>query len=155
MKHSVYTTHVGPRLHRHRLVHTRTHIHTRAHAPVSRIRTQAHTYTGWLESSVGRRESHSINTPRCLHPQERRCTPSTPPPLSLSLSPFLSHPPSLSLLSFSPLYPPTTPLHRGRRVRPPLEKRDDTVETGFRPAEDSARKILGSAEFFDTRSWTM
>lgn len=61
-----------------------------------------------------RRESHSINTPRCLlrlHPQKRRCTPSIPPLSFLSFS-----------FSFSLLFTAYTPLLRGQRIRPPPRK---------------------------------
>lgn len=68
-------------------------------------RTQTLAYTGWLESGGGRRESHSINTPRCLlrlHPQERRSTPVA------SRTPLAYQPASpLSLLLLDVLFAPT------------------------------------------------
>jgi len=129
VKHSVYTTHVGPWLHR-RLVHTYMRTYTYAHA---------HAYTGWPESGVGldARATRSIrHVASCAStPRNRWCTPSTS---FSSLSLFLSYP---------LFYPLATPLHRGRRVRPPPGKRDDTVETGFRPAEDSERKYFAQQNF--------
>ena len=125
VKHSVYTTHVGPWLHRHRLVHTYTHAH-------------AHAYTGWSESGVGldaratRSIHHVASTPR-----NRWYTPSTPP---LSLL-FLSFSLPSSLLSTGyPSAPWPT-------CSPTPGKRDDTMETGFRPAEDSERKYSAQQNF--------
>lgn len=125
VKHSVYTTHDGLWLHRHRLVHTYTR------ARVYRVARK------WRWS---RRESHSINTPRCLlrlHPQKP------------SVHPFHAAP---CLFSFS-LSLPSSPLSTGYpsapwpTCSPTLGKRDDTVETGFRPAEDSGRKYFAQQNF--------
>lgn len=140
MKHSVYTTHVGSWLHRHRLVHTYTRTYTHAHA-----------YTGWPESGVGldARATRSIrHVASCAStPRNHRCTPTTPALsllfLFLSFSPILSSIHRLPLCTVADVF--AHPWEEGR-----------TVETGFRPAEDSGKEILRSAEFFDTRSsWTM
>lgn len=133
MKHSVYTTHVGPWLHRHRLVHTYTrtyiHTHTRTRIP-----------GGPKVALVSTRESHSINTPRCLlrlHPQKPSGAPLPRRPCLFSFS--------FSLLS-SPLSTgyPSAPWPT---CSPTPGKRDDTVETGFRPAEDSERKYSAQQNF--------
>ena len=61
----------------------------------------AHLYRVARKRCGSRRESHSINTPRCLlrlHPQERRSTPvSSLPPLAYQPASPLSLPLSLSL----------------------------------------------------------
>lgn len=114
----------------YRLVHTYTYTYTHAHA---------HAYTGWPESGVGldARATRSIrHVASCAStPRNRRCTPSTPPPSLL----FLSF--SSSLLSTG--YPSAS----WPTCSPTPGKRDDTVETGFRPAEDSGRKYSAQQNF--------
>lgn len=131
MKHSVYTTHVGSWLHRHRLVHTYTRTYTHAHA-----------YTGWPESGVGldARATRSIrHVASCAStPRNRRCTPTTPALsllfLFLSFSPILSSIHRLPLCTVADVF--AHPWEEGR-----------TVETGFRPAEDSGRKYSAQQNF--------
>lgn len=103
-----------------------------------------HGYTGWLESGIGldARATRSIPTlPPAPSPPgiPRRCTPSTPPLSLLFLFLFAS----FSLLSAG--YPSTTwPTCSFAHSR----ERDDTVETGFRPAEDSGRKYSAQQKIF-------
>lgn len=135
MKHSVCTTHVGPWLHRHRLSHI--HIHTRKRTS----RTQPTRIPGGPKVVlVDARATRSIR-------HVASCT-STPRNVGAPLPrrPCLfSFPLSFSSSLLSANYFPSTPWPT---YSPTPEKRDDTVETGFRPAEDSGRKVLGSAEFF-------
>lgn len=150
MKHSVYTAHVGSWLHRHRdsFIYVYVYIHTYVYVhmyTLSLADTYAdpHVYRVTRKWYWSRRESHSINTPRCLlrpHPQERRCTPSTPPLSLLFLSLSLSLPFS-SLSTRLPLYNVADVFAHSR-------EKDDTVETGFRPAEDSGRKYFAQQKIF-------
>lgn len=142
MKHSVYTTHVGLWLHRHRLVHTHTRAYTHAHA---------HAYTGWPESGVGldARATRSIRhvTSCASTPRNRRCTPSTPPLsllfLFLSFSPILSSIHRLPLCTVADVF--AHPREEGRYGG-----------NGLSAGRRLGKEILRSAEFFDTRfSWTM
>lgn len=136
VKHSVYTTHVGSWLHRHRLVHTRTHIYIRTCARVYRVARK------WRWS---RRASHSINTlpPAPPPPTNRRCTPTTPLSLLfLSFSPILSSIHRLPLCTVADVF--AHPPGRG------------TIRWKRAFGRRLGKEILRSAEFFDTRSsWTI
>lgn len=95
-----------------------------------------------------RRESHSINTPRCLlrpHPQERRCTPSTPLLSLLFLSLFL-------FLCRSLLYLPDYPSTTWPTCSPTPEKGTIRWKRAFgRPKTREGNTSL-SRKFFDTHS---
>jgi len=115
VKHSVYTTHVGPRLHKRRIVR----VHVRISACVCACaractRTQTHTYTGWPESgvSLGARATRSIrhvascaSTPRNVGAPLPRCS------YLSSLSLFLSFSLSLRCLCSSRSYLLWPPLY--------------------------------------------
>lgn len=137
MKHSVYTTHVAPWLHRHRLLHI--HIHTRKRTSRGYVRRSTRIPGGPKVVLVDARATRSIHhVASCASTPRNVGAPLPRRPCLLSFSFYLS----LLSLSSSLFYPPTTPLHRGRRVRPPLREKRRYGGNGL-----SAGRRLGEGKY--------
>lgn len=150
MKHSVYTAHVGSWLHRHRdsCIYVYVYIHTYICAHVHAL---ARRYVRGPTRIPGDSKVVLVSTREPL--DQYTTLPPAPSPPGTSVHPFHAAPVSPLSLSLSLSLPFSSlsirlPLYNVADVFAHSRERDDTVETGFRPAEDSGRKYFAQQKIF-------